>query len=75
MSITLDVQIDGAMWILIARDGEKNLFAYSNNILSNAVKNMEFKYKIAVKLPSQFESYSEATAEEYRRSTEKQAAD
>jgi hypothetical protein len=59
-----DVQIDGALWMLIARRGKKNLIAYGKT-LGIAVKNMEFKYSVAVKLPNRYAPFAEVMAEDY----------
>ena len=74
MSITPDVQVDGPMWILVAREGEKNLVAYGRT-LSIAVKNMEFKYKVTVSLPGRFGAFAEATADEYAKTTAEHSAE
>jgi hypothetical protein len=62
-----DVQIDGSLWILVARSGKKNLVAYGKT-LAIAVKNMEFKYKMAVKIPTRYQPFTEVSAGDYKES-------
>jgi hypothetical protein len=62
------------MWILIAREGERNLVAYGQT-LSVAVKNMEFKYEVSVCVPDRFKPFAEAGAEDYAKASAGQVAE